>query len=75
MSPAQQAPGPHDVLAPAYDSTGRLMAAVARHKLSAEYVAGIGWMYVTASGRHGNFDTEWAALNAGRASIAGAHSK
>jgi hypothetical protein len=44
-------------------------------QITAEYVPGIGWMYVIRSGavllgRRGNFETEEAALVAGRAFIA-----
>lgn len=33
-------------------------------KTQAEYVPGIGWMYVTDKGRFGNFETEADALAA-----------
>ena len=33
--------------------------------VTAEYVPGPGWMYVTKNGRFGNYDTEVQALSAG----------
>lgn len=39
--------------------------------ISAEYVAGIGWMAVTATGRYGNYETEAQALRAAVAKVTG----
>ncbi|EGP43134.1 hypothetical protein [Achromobacter insuavis] len=36
-------------------------------EVTTQYTPGIGWQYVTQTGRHGNFETEAAALTAGRA--------
>lgn len=33
--------------------------------ITAEYVPGTGWMYVTEAGRFGNFDTKEQAITAG----------
>ena len=33
--------------------------------ITAEYVPGTGWMYVTEQGRFGSFDTEFGAITAG----------
>ncbi|MGD7480969.1 hypothetical protein [Ralstonia solanacearum] len=37
--------------------------------LSAEYVPGTGWMYVTKNGRFGCYETEGEAMQAGRRAL------
>jgi hypothetical protein len=45
---------------------------VGQTQARAEYVPGIGWMYITAAGRFGSFDTEQEAIAAAISAATGA---